>query len=162
MISIPSVKEEHYQFVVQFLLDICCIPHVDKASINETYYEEIPVKTAPAKDEKKEEKKEDAKEEQKPEAPKTEKVKKERNVVFLDVRTDKERKQSSIKGSYHIPVTSLKDRQQELKKFKDAEIICFCQTGSRSLTAASKLKKMGFKASNLSGGMIRWNASGLR
>ncbi len=90
------------------------------------------------------------------------KVKKERNVVFLDVRTDKERKQSSIKGSYHIPVTSIKDREQELKKFKDAEIICYCQTGSRSLTAASKLKKLGFKASNLSGGMIRWNASGLR
>ncbi|HMN25699.1 MAG TPA: rhodanese-like domain-containing protein, partial [Ignavibacteriaceae bacterium] len=43
------------------------------------------------------------------------KVKKERNVVFLDVRTDKERKQSSIKGSYHIPVTSIKDREQELK-----------------------------------------------
>ena len=90
------------------------------------------------------------------------KVKKERNVVFLDVRTDKERKQSSIKGSYHIPVTSIKDREQELKKFKDAEIICYCQTGSRSLTAASKLKKLGFKASNLSGGMIRGNASGLR
>ena len=32
------------------------------------------------------------------------KVKKERNVVFLDVRNDKERKQSVIKGSYHIPV----------------------------------------------------------
>jgi rhodanese-related sulfurtransferase len=90
------------------------------------------------------------------------KVKKERNVVFLDVRTDKERKQSTIKGSYHIPVTNIKEREQELKKFKDAEIICFCQTGSRSLTAASKLKKMGFNASNLSGGMIRWNASGLR
>ncbi len=90
------------------------------------------------------------------------KVKKERNVVFLDVRTDKERKQSSIKGSYHIPVTSIKDREQELKKFKDAEIICYCQTGSRSLTAASKLKKLGFNASNLSGGMIRWNSSGLR
>lgn len=89
-------------------------------------------------------------------------VKKERNVVFLDVRTDKERKQSSIRGSYHIPVTSLKDREQELKKFKDAEIICYCQTGSRSLTAASKLKKMGFNASNLSGGMIRWNSSGLK
>jgi len=89
-------------------------------------------------------------------------VKKERNVVFLDVRTDKERKQSVIKGSYHIPVTSIKDREQELKKFKDAEIICYCRTGSRSLTAASKLKKMGYNASNLSGGMIRWNASGLR
>src|SRR5574338_130587 len=51
------------------------------------------------------------------------KVKKERNVVFLDVRTEKERKQNSIKGSYHIPVTYIKDREQELKKFKDAEII---------------------------------------
>ncbi|HEX9251742.1 MAG TPA: rhodanese-like domain-containing protein [Ignavibacteriaceae bacterium] len=90
------------------------------------------------------------------------KVKKERNVVFLDVRTEKERKQSSIKGSFHIPVTSIKDKEQELKKFKDAEIICYCQTGNRSLTAASKLKKMGFNASNLSGGMVRWNVSGLR
>lgn len=90
------------------------------------------------------------------------KVKKERNVVFLDVRTDKERKQSVIKGSYHIPVTSIKEREQELKKFKDAEIICYCRTGSRSLTAASKLKKMGYNASNLSGGMIRWNSSGIR
>jgi len=90
------------------------------------------------------------------------KVKKERNVVFLDVRTEKERKQNVIRGSYHIPVTDIKDKEQELKKFKDAEIICYCQTGSRSLSAASKLKKMGFNASNLSGGMIRWNASGLR
>ena len=90
------------------------------------------------------------------------KVKKERNVVFLDVRTDKERKQSLIKGSYHIPVTDLGQKEQELKKFKDAEIICYCQTGSRSLSAASKLKKMGFNASNLSGGMVRWNATGLR
>jgi rhodanese-related sulfurtransferase len=90
------------------------------------------------------------------------KVKKERNVIFLDVRTDKERKQSSIKGSHHIPVTSIADKEQELKKFKDAEIICYCQTGSRSLSAASKLKKMGFNASNLSGGMVRWNASGIR
>lgn len=90
------------------------------------------------------------------------KVKKERNVVFLDVRTEKERKQNSIKGSFHIPVTDIKDREQELKKFRDAEIICYCHTGSRSLTAASKLKKMGFNASNLSGGMIRWNSVGLK
>jgi rhodanese-related sulfurtransferase len=90
------------------------------------------------------------------------KVKKERNVVFLDVRNDKERKQSVIKGSYHIPVSYIKQREQDLKKFKDAEIICYCQTGSRSLNAASKLKKMGYNASNLSGGMLRWNASGLR
>jgi rhodanese-related sulfurtransferase len=90
------------------------------------------------------------------------KVKKERNVVFLDVRTDKERKQSLIKGSYHIAVSDIKEKEHELKKFKDAEIICYCQTGNRSLNAASKLKKMGYKASNLSGGMIRWNSAGLK
>jgi rhodanese-related sulfurtransferase len=92
----------------------------------------------------------------------SQKVKKERNVVFLDVRTDKERKESSIRGSYHIPLIDLKEKEHELKKFKDAEIICFCRAGSRSLTAASKLKKMGYNASNLSGGMIRWNAAGLK
>lgn len=90
------------------------------------------------------------------------KLKKERNIVLLDVRTDTERKQGSIKGSYHIPLTSLSSNQNELKKFKDAEIICYCRTGSRSLNAAAKLKKLGFNASNLKGGILRWNAAGLK
>ena len=89
-------------------------------------------------------------------------VKKERNVVFLDVRTDTERKQGSIRGSFHIPITSITSSLNELKKFKDAEIICYCRTGNRSLNAAAKLKKLGFNASNLKGGIIRWNAAGLK
>ena len=44
------------------------------------------------------------------------KVKKERNVVFLDVRTEKERKQSVIKGSYHIPVYLYKRERTGIKK----------------------------------------------
>ena len=92
----------------------------------------------------------------------SQKIKKERNVVMLDVRTDNERRQGSIKGSYHIPLTSLSSSQNELKKFKAAEIICYCRTGNRSLNAASKLKKLGFNASNLRGGIIRWNAAGLK
>jgi len=92
----------------------------------------------------------------------SQKIRKERNVVLLDVRTDNERKQGSIKGSFHIPLTSLSSSQNELKKFKDAEIICYCRTGNRSLNAAAKLKKLGFNASNLRGGIIRWNAAGLK
>ena len=85
MVSIPHVKEEQYQFVVQFLLDICSIPHVDKANINEVYYEEVPVKaTAPAANtENKDPKAQEGQAEQKPEAPKTEKVKKERSHVCM-------------------------------------------------------------------------------
>ena len=90
------------------------------------------------------------------------KVKKERNVVLLDVRTDTERKRGSIRGSYHIPITSIATSENELKKFKDAEIICYCRTGNRSLNAAAKLKKLGFNAANLKGGIIRWNAAGLK
>jgi len=92
----------------------------------------------------------------------SQKIKKERNVVMLDVRTDNERRQGAIKGSYHIPLTSLSSSQNELKKFKAAEIICYCRTGNRSLNAAAKLKKLGFNASNLRGGIIRWNAAGLK
>ena len=69
------------------------------------------------------------------------KIKKERNVVLLDVRTQTERKKDSIKGSFHIPLPSIASSQNELKKFKNAEIICYCRTGNRSLNAAAKLKK---------------------
>lgn len=92
----------------------------------------------------------------------SQKLKKERNVVLLDVRTETERKKNSIRGSYHIPVTSISTSETELKKFKDAEIICYCSTGNRSLNAAVKLKKLGFNASNLRGGILRWNAAGLK
>jgi len=92
----------------------------------------------------------------------SQKVKKERNVVLLDVRTDTERKQGSIRGSFHVPITSIASSKNELKKFKDAEIICYCRTGNRSLNAAAKLKKLGFKVANLKGGILRWNAAGLK
>lgn len=92
----------------------------------------------------------------------SQKVKKERNVVLLDVRTNSERKKNLIRGSFHIPLASITSSQNELKKFKDAELICYCQTGNRSLNAAAKLKKLGFNASNLRGGIIRWNAAGLK
>ena len=92
----------------------------------------------------------------------SQKMKKERNVVLLDVRTTTERKQSSIRGSFHIPLPSIISSHNELKKFKDAEIICYCRTGNRSLNAAAKLKKLGFNASNLKGGILRWNAAGLK
>ena len=92
----------------------------------------------------------------------SQKIKKERNVILLDVRTDVERKRGSIKGSFHIPLATLHSSQNELKKFKGAEIICYCRTGNRSLNAAAKLNRLGFNAANLRGGIVKWNASGLK
>ncbi len=84
-------------------------------------------------------------------------IKKNRNAVLLDVRTPSERSAQQIKGSIHIPVNELKSRSSELKKYKDKEIICYCRTGSRSLNAASILKKQGFNSANLKGGIVSWN-----
>lgn len=78
-------------------------------------------------------------------------------VILLDVRTDKERSVSSIKGSLHIPINDLVKESDRLEKHKTKEIVCYCQTGSRSLVAAGRLKKMGFKVANLTGGMGEWN-----
>lgn len=85
------------------------------------------------------------------------KLKKDNSVILLDVRTPLERKQDYIKSSFHIPLYEINKDNKELLKFKGKEIICYCRTGNRSLTAASKLKKMGFNSSNLSGGILRWN-----
>ncbi len=101
MISLPQVKEEHWTLALQFYLDQYGLPHVDKASINEVYYEEVPVKNTKKPEEKKTEKTDkpadkpgDKTEEAKPEGEtkptepvpeekKTEKVKKERSTVCI-------------------------------------------------------------------------------
>ena len=84
------------------------------------------------------------------------KLKAKDNVVLLDVRTSAERSRRYIHGSVHMPLHELKGRTRELEKFKDKEIICYCQSGSRSLSAANILKHQGFRVANLSGGISSW------
>ncbi len=79
--------------------------------------------------------------------------------IMLDVRTAAERKAVSIPSSVHIPVHEISSRIKELEKFRGKEIICYCASGSRSVSAALKLKKAGFTAGNLKGGISSWNFS---
>lgn len=78
------------------------------------------------------------------------------SIVLLDVRTARERKSGSIKPSIHIPLHEISLKADDLKKYGTREIVCYCQTGSRSVSAAAKLKKLGFNSANLIGGYIRW------
>ncbi len=87
---------------------------------------------------------------------------KQNSVVLLDVRSAEERKQSAIKGSLHIPLREVRRRADELSKHKDKEIVCYCATGSRSASAAATLKKLGFNAANMKGGIAEWKLSGLQ
>lgn len=79
--------------------------------------------------------------------------------VLLDVRTAGERRSHSISGSIHIPLHELGTRMNDLEKHRSKEIICYCASGNRSVGAAIKLKKAGFNAANLKGGMASWNFS---
>jgi rhodanese-related sulfurtransferase len=54
---------------------------------------------------------------------------------------------------------SLSTRVGELEQHRRREIICYCQTGNRSLSAAAKLKRGGFSVANLRGGITEWNFS---
>lgn len=79
--------------------------------------------------------------------------------ILLDVRTAGERSSSSIPHSIHIPLHEIGAKLKDLEKYRGKEIICYCATGSRSVNAAIKLKKAGFTAGNLKGGMASWNFS---
>jgi rhodanese-related sulfurtransferase len=81
--------------------------------------------------------------------------------LLLDVRTSGERSTGSIPKSLHIPLNEIGSRLKELDKHRDKEIICYCASGNRSVSAGLKLKKAGFTVGNLKGGIASWNFSHL-
>lgn len=80
-----------------------------------------------------------------------------RGILLLDVRTEKEWRQGHIKGAHHIPLHELTHRSSELDKHKNRKIICYCQTGNRSIRAALRLKRLGFSTASMKGGIAEWN-----
>ena len=78
-------------------------------------------------------------------------------LVLLDVRTNSERRAGGLRSSIHIPLHELAGRMNELEVHKSKEIIVYCQSGNRSLSAAAKLLNKGFTAANLKGGIAEWN-----
>jgi rhodanese-related sulfurtransferase len=78
-------------------------------------------------------------------------------LVLLDVRTTSERQRGGLRDSLHIPLHDLGRRMHELEPHRNKEIVVYCQTGSRSLSAAARIAKAGFKAVNLKGGIAEWN-----
>ena len=78
------------------------------------------------------------------------------NSVILDVRTLDEHKTISIPNSLIIPVQELESRVNELKKYKDQNIVVYCRSGNRSRTGTEILINNGYNAVNLSGGIINW------
>ena len=71
---------------------------------------------------------------------------------LLDVRNPQELAAESIPGAVNIPLHQLRARLEELPR--DQEIQVFCRSAQRAYYATRILLQNGFKAKNISGGML--------
>lgn len=74
--------------------------------------------------------------------------------TVLDVREANEWNAGHIPGAVWIPLGQLNKRIRELPQNQD--IIVVCRSGNRSAIATKLLMDQGFRAQNLTGGMLNW------
>jgi rhodanese-related sulfurtransferase len=74
--------------------------------------------------------------------------------LVLDVREDWERDIVRLPGTRDIPMGQITTRLAELPR--EREIVVLCRSGGRSLQVAQYLGLQGFRAANLTGGILAW------
>jgi adenylyltransferase/sulfurtransferase len=77
------------------------------------------------------------------------------DLTLLDVREAWELSIASVPGVVHIPMGEVAERVQELDASK--ETVVLCRSGRRSLEVAKYLQQNGFRAVNLTGGILAWS-----
>jgi len=78
----------------------------------------------------------------------------EEEVNIIDVREDGEVAKGKIPEATHIPLGDIPNRLEELDKDKHYYMIC--RSGGRSGRACKYLESLGYKATNVDGGMLAW------
>jgi len=81
--------------------------------------------------------------------------------VVLDVRGQKDFSAGHIAGALHIPYEKLTARIAELEKHKAKTLIVVDAMGQHAGAASRDLKKAGFNAAKLSGGIASWRGDNL-
>ncbi|HSY29650.1 MAG TPA: rhodanese-like domain-containing protein [Burkholderiaceae bacterium] len=76
--------------------------------------------------------------------------------LLLDVREQSEYQICHLDNAMLIPMNAVPGRMAELDA--DAEIVCICHHGGRSMQVANFLERNGFtKVTNLTGGVHAWS-----
>lgn len=81
-----------------------------------------------------------------------EKLLAEKRIELIDVRTPIEYNNGHIRQSRNLPL----DKINYYRGDKDKDIYVICASGMRSSRASSYLRKMGYNAINVKGGMSSW------
>jgi rhodanese-related sulfurtransferase len=80
-------------------------------------------------------------------------------AVLVDVRERDEFDSARVAGATLIPLSEFTERVAELPK--DKEVVLMCAGGVRSARAAEYAENLGYKVTNLEGGINAWAAAGL-
>jgi rhodanese-related sulfurtransferase len=78
---------------------------------------------------------------------------------ILDVREPDEFAAGHVSGAVHVPLRDLDGRLGQLDR--SARWLAMCRSGARSARATALLRRHGFEARNVAGGVTAWARSGL-
>jgi phage shock protein E len=82
--------------------------------------------------------------------------------LLVDVRTPGEFQGGHVPGAINIPLQELNRRMDELRPYRDTELVLYCETGIRAGYAGRMLKQQGFtELRSLGGHMQAWRNAGL-
>lgn len=79
-----------------------------------------------------------------------------KKYTLLDVRTQQEYDEKHIAGAYLIPDYEIESRAEKELPDKDALILVYCRSGSRSKKASQKLAELGYTNVKDFGGINTW------
>lgn len=77
-----------------------------------------------------------------------------KNTILIDVRTSEEYNSGAIPAAINIPYDVIQDNLPT--QDRNARIIVYCRSGSRSRIAKQKLDALGFRYVNNFGGVYNW------
>lgn len=84
------------------------------------------------------------------------------SAVVVDIRDRKDFREGHIRDSVNIPLSSLKERESELKKYKDKQIVLVDKAGQHASIASKQLQAAGFENPiRLAGGVMDWRGANL-
>ena len=83
-------------------------------------------------------------------------MKEDKSIVLLDVRSPEEYREARIPGALLIPVHELRCRAEKELADKSATIYIYCRSGIRAGNAAGILRSLGYQNVFNLGGIINW------
>lgn len=77
------------------------------------------------------------------------------NVIFLDVRSEREWQAGHLKGALHIPHPRVAEQVDAVIGDTDAIVVTYCASGGRASMVIPALKQRGYQAVPVIGGGFR-------